>query len=149
MGQTIGVWFLEDVGTYFFTTSSTKGKNVRSFTSILQTQLHVLSNLCSSQIIHFIKIHSPRTNLLQAATKEKVHTLVAQQLRNITAGQIENCCEWSGYSPSSWTGSHSLGNTLGTRIPRHVHGLPQLWCMNGHPWSAPSVRSWNCHWHMN
>lgn len=149
MGQTIGVWFLGGVGTYFFTTSSTKGRNVASFTSTLQTQRHGLSNLCSSQIIHFIKIHSSRINLLQAVRKGKVHTLAAQQQRNITAGQTENCSEWSVYSPSSWTGSHNLGNTPGTRIPRREHGLPQLWCMNGRPWSAPSVKSWNCHRHMN
>ena len=149
MGQTIGAWFLGEVGIYFFTTSRTKGRNVGSFTSILQTHIHGSCNLCSSQIIHFIKIHSSRTNLLQAVTKEKVRTLAAQQQRNITAGQTENCCEWSVYSPGSWTGSHSLGNTLGTRIPRRVHGLPQLWCMNGHPWSAPSVRRWKCHRYMN
>jgi len=55
----------------------------------------------SSQIIHFIKIHSSRTNLLQAVTKKKVHTLATLQQRNITAGQTENCCEWSEYLPGS------------------------------------------------
>ena len=102
-------------------------------------------NLCSSQILHFIKIHSSRTNLLQVVTNEQIHTLASQQQRNITAGQTGNCCELSGYSPGSWTGSHSLGNTPGTRIPHREHGLPQLWCMNVRPWSAPSVTSWNCH----
>jgi hypothetical protein len=74
--------------------------------------------------------------------KESILTLTAQQGRNINFVLPGNCCGLSGCLPSSWTESHSLGNTQDTRSPHHGHGLPQQLCRNVHPWSAPSTISW-------